>query len=100
MRLGHAVSARSLDRRAPNMLARRFASAVVGIPLLLMVILAGGKIFDAVLALVLAAAVAELLLQAGSPVRRFGTWLAPAGVAALALAATAGPEWPTLILTL
>jgi phosphatidate cytidylyltransferase len=71
------------------MLVRRLLSAAVGLPLLVLVVVLGGRWYDAVLAIVLAAATVELLVQVGVSPRAPLAWLAAAAVAALALAVPA-----------
>ena len=80
------------------MLARRLLSAAVGIPLLLLVVVAGGRAYDAVLAAVLAAATIEFLLRAGLSPREALPWLAGAAAAGLSLAAGTS-EWSVALLT-
>ncbi len=74
-------------------------SAAVGIPLLLIVVVAGGRAYDVVLALVLAAAAIEFLLRAGLKPNEPLPWLAGATAGGLSLAAGASPEWTAALLT-
>jgi phosphatidate cytidylyltransferase len=67
------------------MLARRTLSAAIGIPVLVVLVVAGGPAFGVALALILAAATAEFLLQAGIPVSDPLLWLATLMAAALPL---------------
>lgn len=80
------------------MLSRRLLSAAIGVPLLVLVVVIGGRFYDAVLALVLLLAAAEFLLQSGRPLRSAVPWLAGAAAAGLALAAPAGSSVPIGIL--
>ncbi|HTE84441.1 MAG TPA: CDP-archaeol synthase [Dehalococcoidia bacterium] len=81
------------------MLARRLLSAAVGIPLLVLVIWAGGRSYDIVLALVLAAATAEFLHQAGLSPSDPLLWLTAATAGGLPLVIGARPEWTAMLLT-
>jgi phosphatidate cytidylyltransferase len=81
------------------MLARRLASAAVGIPLLLIVIVAGGRLYDALLAVVLAAAAFELSMNAGGHWTEPSVWPAPIGIAALAISAPFGYGVTSIVLT-
>jgi len=71
------------------MLRRRLLSAAVGIPLLLLLIVLGGPIYDVALAAIVFLAVAELQIQAGTPARSVALWVAAAGAAALTSVAPA-----------
>jgi phosphatidate cytidylyltransferase len=82
------------------MLAWRLLSAAVGIPLLIALVLVGGRAYDAVLALTLAAAVAEVLVQAGMPATDLRLWAATAATAALSLSAAGPSELSAAVLTL
>lgn len=72
------------------MLARRLLSAAIGIPLLILVVLVGGRVYDTVLASAIFLATAEVLLQAGLPARSVHVWLAAAAAAALIVLSPAG----------
>jgi phosphatidate cytidylyltransferase len=81
------------------MLSRRLVSAAVGIPLLILVIAAGGWLFDAVLVVALGLACFELLIQVAPGYRSPAPWLAGLAAAAFALTALAGPVWSVAALT-
>jgi phosphatidate cytidylyltransferase len=82
------------------MLARRLVSAAVGIPLLILTVFVGGRVYDVVLAVVLAAATAEFLYQAGVELRDPLLWLAAVAAAALPLAASEQGEPALLVLSI
>lgn len=69
------------------MLVWRLASAAVGIPLLILIVVVGGRPFDAVLLLILATATAEFLHSAGVTSADPVLWLAVAAAGLLPLAA-------------
>jgi phosphatidate cytidylyltransferase len=77
---------------APEMLGWRLLSAAIGIPVLVLVVVLGGRVFDGALALVLAAATGEFLIQAGLRPADPLLWLAIAVAGALPITATARPE--------
>jgi phosphatidate cytidylyltransferase len=74
-----------------EMLARRTLSAAVGIPILVALVIVGGRAFGIALALILAAATAEVLFQAGVPVSDPLLWIATLMAAALPSALIAAP---------
>jgi phosphatidate cytidylyltransferase len=74
------------------MLARRLLSAAVGIPVVIALVLAGGPVYLAALALILGASVAELLAQDGIGVADPRLWSAAVATAAFAVAGRA-PGW-------
>lgn len=70
------------------MLAQRLLSAAVGVPLLIAVIVAGGTLYNVILALALGGAVAEFLLAAGLQWRQPVLWLWALTAALLPLVAS------------
>jgi phosphatidate cytidylyltransferase len=81
------------------MLARRVLSAAIGIPLLVLLVVAGGQSFSVALMLILAAATAEFLSQAGMPASEPLLWLATLMAAALPLSMIALPAWTVVLVS-
>ncbi len=74
------------------MLARRLLSAAVGIPLVIALVLVGGPVYVAALALTLGAAAAEVLAQAGIGLSDPRLWSTAITTGAFAVA-TLAPGW-------
>jgi phosphatidate cytidylyltransferase len=80
------------------MLGQRLISAAVGIPLLIVVVIAGGVWYDTVLGAVLLAATAEFLLSAGTLPRDPLAWLPALLAGSLPIAVRGGLGWPVGLL--
>ena len=80
------------------MLIKRLISAAIGIPVVVVVVSAGGAWYDAVLGVVLFAATAEFLISAGSARRDPLTWLPALLTGVLPFAARGGLSWPVGLL--
>ena len=80
------------------MLKQRVISATIAIPILIVVVVAGGGWYDAVLGVVLFAATAEFLATAGASTRDPLTWLSALLAGVLPLAVRGGLDWPVALL--
>jgi phosphatidate cytidylyltransferase len=90
MNCGRAASARYPTIQKPEVLSWRLWSAAVGLPVVLLLVLVGGPLFDAALAAILFAATVEFQLQARPDWNSIALWLSAVAAAALAFFAPAG----------
>jgi phosphatidate cytidylyltransferase len=75
-------------------------SAAIGIPILVLLVVVGGRAFAVALSLILAAATAEFLFQSGIPARQPLLWLATLTAAVLPVALVVSPASSIPVVTL